>query len=131
VPSTTERTILVRTRLSARTMRRFWGVNEQSPRPALQHTLWVTRGDVKIDYRLRIQDDLLPSKSTAKPVMFPLGRARFETMPTLTGSPRAPITTGIELVACLAANAAGVPHVTIKSTGSATNSTAIAEYRSS
>src|SRR5262249_54765113 len=29
----------------------------------------------------------------------------------------APITTGIPLVACLAAKAAGVPHVTIKSTG--------------
>jgi hypothetical protein len=47
-------------------------------------------------------------------------------MPTLTGSPSAPITTGIELVACLAAKAAGVPQVTIRSTGSAANCAAMA-----
>src|SRR5262245_61735747 len=76
----------------------------------------------------------LPSRSTfcaAKPVMLPPGRARLETMPTLTGSPMEPITTGIELVACLAASAAGVPWVTIKSTGSAVSSTAMAGKRSS
>src|SRR5262245_1151086 len=44
----------------------------------------------------------------AKPVIFPSGRARFETIPTLTGSPMAPITTGIVVVACFAAKAAGV-----------------------
>ena len=70
----------------------------------------------------------LPSKSTfcaAKPVMLPSGRARLDTIPTLTGSPMAPITTGIVVVACFAANAAGVPHVTIRSTGIAANSAAM------
>src|ERR1043166_4295930 len=70
----------------------------------------------------------LPSRSAfcaAKPVMLPPGRARLETMPTLSGSPMVPITTGIELVACLAAIAAGGPWVTIKSRGSRGSSTAL------
>src|SRR5262245_17996436 len=49
----------------------------------------------------------------------------------LLRGPMEPITTGIELVACLAATAAGVPWVTIKSTGSAVSSTAMAGKRSS
>jgi hypothetical protein len=41
--------------------------------------------------------------------LLPSGRARPETIPTLTGSPMGPMTIGIVPVACLAAIAAGVP----------------------
>jgi hypothetical protein len=63
--------------------------------------------------------------------MLPPGRARFETTPVLTASPMAPITIGMVLVARFAASAAGVPQVTITSTGMALNSAAMTEYRSS
>src|SRR5262245_60966034 len=49
-----------------------------------------------------------------KPVRLPPGRARLRT--TSRGSATAAMTTGIVLVASLAATAAGVPRVTIKST---------------
>jgi hypothetical protein len=41
-----------------------------------------------------------------EPVIFPLGRLRFATSPFLTGSPPMPKTTGIDVVAFLAASAA-------------------------
>src|SRR5262245_31051176 len=55
--------------------------------------------------------------SAMKPVMFASGRARLETRPVLMTSPMPPSTIGIVVVARLAAKAAGVPQVTIKSTG--------------
>src|SRR5262245_40463186 len=48
---------------------------------------------------------------------FASGRARLETRPVLMTSPMPPSTIGIVVVARLAAKAAGVPQVTIKSTG--------------
>ena|SRR6516162_6910910 len=50
------------------------------------------------------------------PVMFPPGRAKLATKPTPTGSLLAPRTMGIVVLACLAANPAGVPIVTMTST---------------
>ena len=47
--------------------------------------------------------------TSVRPVMFAPGRARLFTIPPLTGSPTAPITTGIVFVACFAARAAGMP----------------------
>ena len=47
--------------------------------------------------------------TSVRPVMFAPGRARLFTTPPLTGSPTAPITTGIVFVACFAARAAGMP----------------------
>jgi hypothetical protein len=61
-----------------------------------------------------------------KPVIFPPARATLATMPVLTASPTDPMTIGVVAVADLAASAAGVPEVTIRSTGSEANSTAIA-----
>ena len=51
-----------------------------------------------------------------RPVMFPPGRARLVMMPCATGSPTPVMTTGIVPAACLAASAAGVPLVRIRST---------------
>ncbi len=68
--------------------------------------------------------------STDTPVMFPPGWAKLVTSPVPTGSPRATITMGIVVVACLAAKAVTVPGTTIRSTFSLTNSAAKSGSRS-
>ena len=50
------------------------------------------------------------------PVILPPGRARLLTKPLPTGSPMAPMTMGIVVVAFCAARVAGVPPVTMTST---------------
>src|SRR5438445_623232 len=60
----------------------------------------------------------------AQPVMFAPGWARLATRPCPTGSPTPMITTGIAPVAFLAASAAGVPRVRIRSTFSRASSLA-------
>jgi hypothetical protein len=52
--------------------------------------------------------------NSVSPVMFAPGRAKLFTTPPLTGSPTAPRTMGIVVVACFAARAAGKPSVTSK-----------------
>ena len=64
------------------------------------------------------------------PVMLPPGLARFVTNPDLTGSPTEIATIGIEVVALLAAKAAGVPKVAITSTEWRTSSAAARASRS-
>jgi len=61
-----------------------------------------------------------------KPVTLPPGCARLATTPTPSGSPIAAMTTGMVVVACLAASAAGVPRVMMTSTGKRTSSAASA-----
>ncbi len=51
-----------------------------------------------------------------EPVTFPPGRGRLATTPLSTGVPTIVITTGISVVVCFAARAAGVPWVTMMST---------------
>ena len=63
--------------------------------------------------------------------MFPPGLARLATSPRSTGSSTPTMTTGIELVAFLAARVAAVPGATMTSTGMRTNSAATADARSS
>src|ERR1700736_1823659 len=77
----------------------------------------------------RISCTLLPASSAvaeAIPVTFPPGRGRLATSPVPTGSPVSAMTIGISCVACFAARAVGVNHVTIISilrrTSSAANS---------
>src|SRR6266700_3434528 len=77
----------------------------------------------------RISCTLLPASSAvaeAIPVTFPPGRGRLATSPVPTGSPVSAMTIGISSVACFAARAVGVNHVTIISilrrTSSAANS---------
>ena len=65
-----------------------------------------------------------------RPVTLPLGRARFSTSPSPTGSPADANTIGMTDVACLAARTDGVPCVTITSTLSRTSSVAISASRS-
>ena len=82
---------------------------------------------------LRISN-LLVFSSDAKldsPVTLPPGRARLETKPARTGSPAFVITMGMFVVAFLAADVAGVPEVTIRSTLSRTKSDASSGKRSS
>ena len=62
--------------------------------------------------------------------MFPPGRARLATTPLSTGSPIAPMTTGIVVRARLAASAAGVPPVTMTSTLSRISSASRSSSRS-
>ena len=74
----------------------------------------------------------LPSSSgpeTVNPVMLPPGREKLGTSPAATGLPLDAKTTGIVLVARLAASEPGVPVVTITSGLSRTNSVAKAERR--
>src|SRR6516165_7390000 len=59
-----------------------------------------------------------------RPVTLPPGRARLATRPVPTGLPEAAMTIGIVAVACLAAIAASVPLVMIKSTSRRINSVA-------
>ena len=66
-----------------------------------------------------------------KPVTLPPGRARLATKPAATGSPTLTITMGMFVVAFLAADVAGVPEVTIRSTLSRTKSDASSGKRSS
>src|ERR1051326_1601403 len=66
----------------------------------------------------------------ARPVRLPPGCARLATIPTATGSATPTITIGIEVVACLAANVAGVPCVTNTSTFFATRAAARLARRS-
>ena len=60
----------------------------------------------------------------------PPGRARLATRPAPTGSPTFVITMGMVVVTLLAANVAGVPLTTIRSTLSRTNSAASSGRRS-
>src|SRR5262249_10120802 len=60
----------------------------------------------------------------ANPVTFPPGRARLDTSPSATASPRAKATMGIVVVACRAARAAAVLGAMITSTSRPTSSTA-------
>jgi hypothetical protein len=62
--------------------------------------------------------------SSVSPVMLFPGLARLVTIPLRTGSLMAAMTTGIVVVACLAACAAAVPSVTMMSTGRAISSRA-------
>ena len=64
------------------------------------------------------------------PVTLPPGRARLATKPAPTGSPAFVITMGMVVVALLAANAAGVPVTTIRSTLRRTKSAASSGRRS-
>ena len=76
---------------------------------------------------------LLVFSSDAKlesPVTLPPGRARLATKPAPTGSPALVITIGMVVVALLAANAAGVPEATIRSTLRRTKSAASSGRRS-
>ena len=76
---------------------------------------------------------LLVFSSGAKlesPVTLPPGRARLATKPAPTGSPAFAITMGMVVVALLAANAAGVPETTIRSTLRRTKSAASSGRRS-
>ena len=76
---------------------------------------------------------LLVFSSSAKlesPVTLPPGRARLATKPAPTGSPAFVITMGMVVVALLAANAAGVPETTIRSTLRRTRSAASSGRRS-
>ena len=76
---------------------------------------------------------LLVFSSVAKlesPVTLPPGRARLATRPAPTGSPAFAITMGMVVVAFFAANAAGVPETTIRSTLRRTRSAASSGRRS-
>ena len=76
---------------------------------------------------------LLVISSDAKlenPVTLPPGRARLATKPAPTGSPAFVITIGMVVVAFLAANTAGAPEATIRSTLRRTRSAASSGRRS-
>src|SRR5215208_177717 len=66
----------------------------------------------------------------ARPVRLPPGRARLSTKPRRTGSGADPNTTGIVLVAALAAAVAIEPALTIRSTSRRASSAAAATMRS-
>ena len=75
----------------------------------------------------------LPARSVGwsdRPVTLPPGRARLATRPLPTGSPATAKTIGMTDVACFAAATGAVPHVTMTSTLSRTNSAAISAKRS-
>src|SRR5262249_37711419 len=75
----------------------------------------------------------LPARSAVwfdRPVTLPPGRAKPATKPVAAGSPAVVNTIGITAVARLTATTGAVPHVTITSTLSRTNSLAISAERS-
>jgi len=81
----------------------------------------------------RKRSSRLPIRSVERidrPVTLPPGRARLATRPVSTGSPAAPNTIGIAVVARFNAMTVAVPDVTMTSTLSWTNSAAISAIRS-